>query len=56
MEKVLKVNGRIAVDIENGSSWPIPWMLRAKKPEYYSKDAFKTPGFVQGFGSINLKA
>ncbi len=52
LQKVLGVNGRIAVDIENGSPWPIPWLLRAKKTEYYSKDAFKTAGFVHGFDAV----
>jgi len=52
LEKVLGVNGRIAVSVESGSPWPIPWLLRAKKTEYYSKDAFKTAGFAQGFSAV----
>ncbi|MCX6801791.1 MAG: TIGR03663 family protein [Candidatus Diapherotrites archaeon] len=41
--------GRILISIGKESTWPMPWLLRNKKVEYYGEDGLESAEFLRGF-------
>ncbi|MFH1234336.1 MAG: flippase activity-associated protein Agl23 [Candidatus Diapherotrites archaeon] len=49
LDRALAGEGKMLVAMGNESTWPMPWLLRNKKVEYYGEDGLESAEFLRGF-------